>query len=644
LTGIKGQDGIRINLRPNGGRTAMQDVGDTFSGLSGVATLPALFAWRIAQTPSAEAYRHFDSQCGRWASLSWREIAQLVERWGMALDAEALSHGERVAILVPNGIEHVAMDQAALSRGLVPVPLHAIDNPESIVYILEDSGAQVLLIDSLDRWHRLASADDRLKGLKRVVCVHRGPGTEFGDARVVAVERWLDSAVTSANGARHVPDVKPTDLAAIVYTSGTTGRPKGVMLSHANIVANVKACLERVPAEAGDMFLSFLPLSHTFERTAGYYYPVAVGATVAYARSTQHLPDDLKTVRPTVLNSVPRIYERFYARIMEHRAAASRLERAALDLTLMIGGRRFDARQGRNRGPTFLDDLVWPLLKRAVADKVLAQLGGRLRVAVSGGAPIAEPIVRLFLSLGLDVLQGYGMTETSPVVAVNLPDDNDPRTVGRPLPGVEVKIGANDELLVRAESVMVGYWRRPEDTRKAIDPDGWLHTGDQARIDGGRITITGRIKDIIVTSTGEKIAPVDLETAIVSDPLFEQAMVLGEQRPYLAALVVLNGEEWRRATTALAPAMGAAPSREAQRTLLLQRIAKAVRGFPAYATPRAVWWTTEPWTIEAGLVTPTLKIKRPAVEKRFAAAIAALYARHGSAAAGPEAARSAPAA
>jgi long-chain acyl-CoA synthetase len=613
----------------------MQDVGTlTSSDLTGVGTLPGLLAWRIAQTPGAEAYRYFDMRAQRWVSVSWREAKELIERWGAALDAESLAHGGRVAILMPNGIEHVAMDQAALSRGLVPVPLHAIDNPESIIYILEDSAAEVLLIDSLERWHKLAAASGRLKDLKRVVCLGAEGAAPGRDDRVVALERWLPLPGAPATAAPRVAEVNPADLAAIVYTSGTTGRPKGVMLSHANVVANVKACLARVPAEPGDLFLSFLPLSHTFERTAGYYYPIIVGATVAYARSTQHLPEDLKTVRPTILISVPRIYERFYARIMEHRATASWLERAALDLTLAVGGRRFDARQGRHSGRGLLDNLAWPLLKRAVADKVLAQLGGRLRVAVSGGAPIAEPIIRLFLSLGLDVLQGYGMTETSPVVAVNLPDDNDPRTVGRALPGVEVKIGANDELLVRASSIMVGYWRRPEDTAKSIEPDGWLHTGDQARIEDGRITITGRIKDIIVTSTGEKIAPVDLETAIVSDPLFEQAMVLGEQRPYLAALVVLNAEEWRRALAGLTTAGGPPSSREAQSELLLRRIAEAVRGFPAYATPRAVWWTTEPWTIDAGLVTPTLKTKRPAMEERFAAEIATLYARPRSESAG----------
>jgi long-chain acyl-CoA synthetase len=366
-----------------------------------------LLSGRIAATPLAEAYRHFDQRAGSWISYSWQEIGQLIERWGRAIDEERSAYGDRVAILVPNGIEHVAMDQAALSRGLVPVPLHGIDNPESMVYIIEDSGARMLLVDTLDRWRKLASADDRLAGLKRVVCVSADAAAEPGDGRVMALAGWLDGGRALPVGKARAAHVKPTDLAAIVYTSGTTGRPKGVMLSHANVIANVKAAHERLPAIANDVFLSFLPLSHTFERTAGYYYPIAVGAAVVYARSTQHLPEDLKTVRPTILISVPRIYERFYAKIMEHRATASWPERAALDLALTIGGRRFDARQGRGHGPAFLDDLVWPVLKRAVADKVLAQLGGRLRVAVSGGAPIAEPIIRLFLSLGLDVLQGY---------------------------------------------------------------------------------------------------------------------------------------------------------------------------------------------------------------------------------------------
>jgi long-chain acyl-CoA synthetase len=590
--------------------------------LAQVRTLPELLRWRVRATPDAEAYRHFDAAAGQWASHSWRGIDLAFDRWRRALAAEGFAAGERVAILMPNGIEHIAMDQAALSRGLVPVPMHAIDNPESIVYILRDSAASLLLVDTIDRWRILASAGAPTDTLKRVVCADL-QGTEnpaATDHRVVALKSWLERG-QSAEAVTNDAALQPDDLAAIVYTSGTTGRPKGVMLSHGNIVANVKAIDARIAASASDVFLSFLPLSHTFERTGGYYYPIAAGACVAYARSVQQLSEDLKQVRPTVLISVPRIYERIYALIMQHSEAAGRFERELLDLTVAIGGRRFDAR--REGGKLSLSDrMLWPLLKRLVADKVLAQFGGRLRVAVSGGAAIGERVIRLFLALGLEVLQGYGMTETSPVVSVNTVDDNDPRSVGRPLDDVEVRISEDQELLVRGPSVMLGYWNRPEETARIKEADGWLHTGDQARIENGRISITGRIKDILVTSTGEKIAPVDLETAILADPLFEQAMVVGENRPFLAALVVLDAKVWEREKARLAGS-GA----DAETAFLVKRIAEAVKAYPSYATPRAVWWTLEPWTIAAGLLTPTLKNKRPALEHRFAAEIERIYAR-----------------
>ena len=596
--------------------------------LADVRTLPELLRWRVGQTPDGEAYRHFDGKAARWVSYSWREIDAEFERWRRALAAEEFAPAERVAILMSNGIEHIAMDQAALSRGLVPVPMHAVDNPNSIAYIIADSGASLLFVDSLERWQAIVGTGQSNANLKRVVFASNSDATRpeeatANDSRLVALDRWLGSAPV---GDVALPDVelRPDDLAAIVYTSGTTGRPKGVKLSHENIVSNVKAIDRRIAALPDDIFLSFLPLSHTFERTGGYYYPIATGSCVAYARSVQLLAEDLKLLRPTVMISVPRIYERIYSLIMAHRASAGRIERAALDLAVAVGGRRFDAREGNGQLSLF-DRLAWPVLNRLVARSVLAQFGGRLRVAVSGGAPIAEQVIRLFLSLGLDILQGYGMTETSPVVSVNTLEDNDPHTVGRVLDGIEVKLGENEELLVRGPSVMLGYWAKPEETRRVKEPDGWLHTGDQARIDNGRITITGRIKDILVTSTGEKIAPVDLETAILTDPLFEQVLLVGEQRPFLAALVVLNAKGWARVKQKL----GASGSQgeEAERNELLTRIAEAVKSYPAYARPRAVWWTLEPWTIDAGLVTPTLKNKRPAIEHRFAAQIEQIYAR-----------------
>jgi long-chain acyl-CoA synthetase len=596
-----------------------------------VTTLPALLRWRVRETPSGLAYRQFERATARWISYSWSESDREFERWRLALAAEKLDRGARVAILMPNGIEHIAMDQAALSGGLVPVPLHAIDNPESIIYILQDSGAELLLVDSSDHWQAILKAAGGNLKLRRVVCAKLDAPDGGDPGRLVALAHWLQSAQTMT-GPFAAHQIAPQDLAALVYTSGTVGRPKGVMLSHDNILANIRAIGKRLPASPDDVFLSFLPLSHTFERTCGYYYPIAIGASVVFARSVKELPQDLREVRPTALVAVPRIYERAYAKIKEGRAAADPIRRTIFDLALAVGGRRLDARRGVGR-LTVIDQILWPVLQRAVASRILTQFGGRLHLAITGSAPIGEPVIRLFLALGLDLLQGYGMTELSPVVSVNTADDNDYRSVGRPLDGIEVRLGDDGELLVKGPNVMLGYWGKPQETQRVKQSDGWLHTGDQARIEDGRIYITGRIKDIIVTSTGEKIAPVDLETAVLADPLFTQVMVVGENRPYLAALAVLDAQLWDRERQRLIKAgrPGAPERNSAQAAFLLKRIAQAVKSYPSYATPRAVWWSTEPWTIDAGLLTPTLKNKRAAIERRFAAEIEELYAgKHSS--------------
>ncbi|MGC2780197.1 MAG: AMP-binding protein, partial [Bradyrhizobium sp.] len=339
--------------------------------LAAVSTLPGLWRWRVGLSPDNAAYRHFDPEHGGWASFSWRQIDAIVDRWRRALAAEGFAKGERIAILMPNGIAHLAMDQAALSRGLVPVPMHAVDNADSIAYILADSGARLLLVDSDERWDEIAAVGEALPELRRIVCAEMRPARAAGgDPRVIGLAAWLD-AHADAEPPRDDPAIDPHDLAAIVYTSGTTGRPKGVMLSHDNVVSNLKAIHQRLAASPDDVFLSFLPLSHTFERTAGYYYPIAIGACVAYARSVKQLPDDLLEVRPTILISVPRIYERIYSLVMHHRGIAGPIERALLDLTIAIGGRRFDALHGGATKLPAFDRAVWPLLKRLVADKVL---------------------------------------------------------------------------------------------------------------------------------------------------------------------------------------------------------------------------------------------------------------------------------
>jgi long-chain acyl-CoA synthetase len=598
-----------------------------FSFPDGIATLADLFRWRVRQSPAGSAYRQFNTASGAWEGFSWSDMADSVGRWRMSLQGLNLPHGSRVAILLPNGTAAVGVDLGSLTAGLVPVPLHAIDNPDSIAYILNDSEASVLVLRTRKEWEPIAASGEALPHLQLVVMLDeaRDSGGEAGSApKLVSMRSWLSAAQDDGQA----PAVSAEDLAAIVYTSGTTGRPKGVMLTHRNVVANVRSALARVPATSEDVFLSFLPLSHTFERTAGYYLPIAAGSSVAYVRSVAQIAADLKIVRPTVLVSVPRIYERFFAKLQETMAGAGAVTRRLFELAVAVGWRRFSRTQaiGVEGGAAWSDEMLWPLLDMLVARKIRALFGGRLRIAVSGGAPLSSAVAHCFLGLGVPLVQGYGMTETSPVVAVNTLEDNWPDTVGHALPGVEVRIGENSELQVRGDSVMRGYWKRPQDTANIMTADGWLRTGDQASIDHGRVRIVGRIKEIIVTSTGEKIAPGDLELAITADPLFDQALVIGEGRPFLAVLAVLNPEQWKT----LAAGQGIAESEaglngEAARKALLQRIEAATRSFPHYAVPRAVWSTLEPWTIQNSLMTPTLKLKRNNLLSRYQAEIDSLY-------------------
>lgn len=597
--------------------------------LSAIRTLAELTAWRVAKTPQAEAYRQFDEARNTWASVSWQAFGERVGRFSRAMTALGLQHGDRVAVLLPNTLDAVSVDQAALAIGGVPVPMHAIDNPASIAYILADSGAALLVADTKEQWQAIAATGAVPPTLRHVVLRECDKSPQGEAPTVLSLDVFLGRGeVAAVAEAPRGPSEE--DLATLVYTSGTTGKPKGVMLTHRNVLANVKSIQEHLAPRADDVFLSFLPLSHTFERTCGYYLPIACGASVAFARSVTHLPEDMRTVRPTILVSVPRIYERVYAKV-QSMLEASPAKQKLFRLAQETGWRRFCREQklpvGQGGSP-LLDAIAWPLLSRLVAKPLLAQFGGRLRVAVSGGAALSQPIAHTFLGLGLPVVQGYGMTESAPVVAANTPEDNDPATVGRPLPGVEVTIGENKELLVRGPNVMRGYWKREEDTARALE-GGWLHTGDQAAIENGRVRILGRVKEIIVTSTGEKIAPVDLEMAIVADPLFEQAYAFGDNRPFISSIVVLGREPWERMARGLGLDPAKPESLEAPAAVgaALERIRELTKAFPHYAQPRAVALTREPWTVENGLITPTLKLKRNNLVARYADVMERLYRR-----------------
>jgi long-chain acyl-CoA synthetase len=587
-------------------------------------TLPALFERRCQRSPQAEAYRQFQPAMGSWRSYTWGDMHALVRRWRGALAREKLPPGARVAVMLRNSVEWVCFDQAAQSLGLVVVPLYATDNPENVAYILGNCGARLLLVGDTKQWQALAPHAAQLPQLARVLLCTSPATPEAGDL-VRTVDQWL--AGVHETDARNGADADA--LATIVYTSGTTGRPKGVMLSHRNILSNVDAVLRTVPVYREDLFLSFLPLSHALERTVGYYAPMATGSAVAFSRSVQDLAEDLTTIRPTVLVSVPRIYERVYAKIQQGLEAKGAPARQLFAWAESAGWQRFEAAQHRGEPPGPAADLMWPVLRHLVADKLLERLGGRLRIAVSGGAPVSRKLMHCFIGLGLPVLQGYGLTEAAPIVSANRPEDNVPDSVGRPLPGIEVRLGPADELLVRGPNVMQGYWQDPAKTAETIDAEGWLHTGDIGRIDeGGHVYIVGRLKEILVTSTGEKLPPADLELAITEDPLFEQVMVIGEGRPFVSALAVLNREEWGKLAGALeldaqSPASLQQP---AASEAVLGRIAERLAAFPSYARVRQVALTLEPWSTDNGLITPTMKLRRRQLEQRFAGEIEGMYA------------------
>jgi long-chain acyl-CoA synthetase len=586
-------------------------------------TLHGLFLERARRSQDKIAYRYFDNRQSVWVDLSWGQMLEQVARWQAALAQEGLVKGDRVALMLRNCPQWVMFDQAAMSLGLIVVPLYTVDRAENIAYIVNDSQVKVLLFETAEQWQELSGVVGQMGCVQRFVSLDDFKSKE---TRLVSAARYLHTQSVQLQPA--VP-CESNELASIIYTSGTTGKPKGVMLSHSNMLSNIYDGMATFAIYPDDLLLSFLPLSHTFERTCGYYMQVMTGATVAYARSIPLLAEDMLTIRPTLLISVPRIYERIYGAVNTKLREGSPLKRMLFNLAVHVGWARFQHQQGRGGWkPLFL---LWPLLQKLVAQKILDRLGGRLRTAITSGAALAPEISRMFIGLGLPVVQGYGLTETSPIVAGNKLDKNFPDSVGQAIRGVQVRLGEQSALLVKGPNVMMGYWKNPEATRAMIDANGWLNTGDTAHIsETGHIYITGRLKEIIVLSNGEKMPPADMEAAIMHDPLIDQVMIYGEGRPYLVALAVLNPEVWPQvaAKVGVRSDMPESLTDSNVEAKVLRRIARNISGFPGYANVHRVLLLQEPWTIDNGMLTPTLKLKRAAVAQQFSAQIDELYKGH----------------
>ncbi len=592
---------------------------------AGAGSIPSLFSERIRRTPKSPAYQQYVN--GQWKTWSWQDFGETLSNWRRAFASEQLDQGERVAIRLRNCVEWVLFDQGAMGTGLVVVPVFAEDRADNIAYIIGQTESRILFVEDYEQWTAMDAETESLGSLQRVIVLSdENWPDQTSDSRLLTLEQWL------AKG-QGVPDeqvqCEPDSLATIVFTSGTTGKPKGVMLSHTNIVSTAYGGLQSIAVFPKDSMLSFLPLSHMFERTIGCYFNVIAGSSVAFSRSIPQLLDDMAIVKPSILITVPRIFERAYSRIKAQLEEGSSIKKWLFNQAVDIGWQRFEINQGRASWTG--KQIFWPILNKLVASKVRQRFGGNLRFVVSGGAPLAAKISRVFIGLGIDILQGYGLTETSPVLTVNTLEKNKPDSIGLPLANAKLRIGDLGELQATGSSVMLGYWNNPEATADTMTEDGWLKTGDIATIsEHGYISITGRIKEIIVLANGEKVPPADMEAAICDEAIFEQAMIVGEGRGYLSAVVVINAENWDRHAAELGfePADQVDLTSEAVQQWAIDKIAELVQDFPGYANIRRISLSGEPWTVEDGALTPTLKIKRPVLKTRFNSEIEAMYEGH----------------
>lgn len=559
---------------------------------------------------------------GHYRGWSYTQLWETIRHMAFGLRSLGVRSGSKVAICSTNGPHWLVSDFAIMSLGAVSVPIYPTLTGKQIRFILENADVEAVIMETPEMVDRI----DEWPDLVRFVIVVKGRSThplattfsavlERGESESVNVDRW------------GWQQLKRDDLATIVHTSGTTGNPKGVMLSHGNLLTNVEEIQYCVPVSSRDTSLSFLPLSHIFERTCGQFVPIAVGATIAYAENMDTIPQNLLEVKPTVLISVPRLYEKMHQRIQDRVENGSVLQRRIFQWALRVSEERLNGTNGEHGWPIPVSlERKYLTARKLVFSKIHAQTGGRLRMLVSGGAALDPNVARFFALIGLPIIEGYGMTECSPVIACNPLVHPKPGTVGKPLPQTEVRLAEDGELVVKSPSVMMGYYRQPEETAQTMK-NGWLSTGDIAEIDEeGYIRIVDRKKNILVLSTGKNVAPQPIENALCSSRYIQQAVLVGHRRKFVSALIVPDFENIRP----IAEKWGAHTEEEiaqapGTRELIEQEIQRLTTDFAPFERPKKFALLPRPFTLEAGELTPTLKVRTKQVEQRYASLIAGLY-------------------
>ncbi|MEO8564492.1 MAG: long-chain fatty acid--CoA ligase [bacterium] len=573
---------------------------------------------------------------GAYQPITSRTLSERVRRLALGLQELGVQPGDRVAILSENRPEWAISDYACLTASLTDVPLYPNLPPEQVAYILNDAGAVAIFVSDAAQAAKIAVVRSKLPTLRQVITFasERHEGADMTMAEVEAEGAKVDDDARRVRYREHALSVKPDDVATLIYTSGTTGEPKGVMLTHDNLYSNVMAAAIQIPFAGNDVCLSFLPLSHIFERMAGHYLMLHVGCSIAYAESIDTVPADMQTVRPTIVLSVPRLYEKMYARVLENALSSGAIKKRIFFWARAVAERWADVTLAGTT-PRGLLALKYRIAQKLVFSKVQARTGARLRYFVSGGAPLAPEINKFFFAAGLVILEGYGLTETSPLITVNTPAWFRIGTVGRPAPGIEVTIATDGEILTRGPHVMKGYYNKPDATRDAIDSDGWFHTGDIGELRDGFVAITDRKKDIIVTAGGKNIAPQPIENMIKTDKYVSQAVVIGDKRKYSVVLVVPNWdqlEKWAK----IKNLNWSERSQLLEMPIVHAKMEKEVfgkcSGLAKYETPKKVALLEHDFSVERGELTPTLKVKRRVIDKTYHDVIDRLYVEDSAAA------------
>jgi long-chain acyl-CoA synthetase len=592
-------------------------------------TLATMFWSRVeksAGNPAQMFKRH-----GAWTTLTWREVGDIVRELALGLLALGSRPGDTVALLSASRPEWVQADFAIFSAGCVTVPVYPTYPPDLIAYVLNDSGARTIIVEDPGQLAKVLEAREKTPGLEHIIVVTGYEATQ--PPKMVMTWEMLrrlgreNAAVHAGTLAARVAGVKPDDLASIVYTSGTTGPPKGVMQTHGNHIAAQKNSESAAPVEEGWVHLLFLPLAHSFARLESFL-GVYRGLTTAFAENLDKVGENLKETRPHFICSVPRVFEKVYARILAGVEAGSPLKKKIFNWAIGVGR---EVSRHQQRGQPIPPGLA---LTRAIAHKLVfeklhAALGGRLVWAISGGAPLSRDIAEFFHAAGILILEGYGLTETCPAGTFNRPTRFKFGSVGQPLDNVDIKIAADGEILIKGANVAKGYLKQPEATAEVFEPSGWFHSGDIGRIDeDGFVFITDRKKDLIVTAGGMNIAPQNIENLLKADPFISQAMVYGDRKPYPVALITVNPDE----LTKFAREQGILttdPSVVVKHPKVVERVARTVEEknsqLQSYAKIKKFAILPADFSQEGGELTPTLKVKRKVVSNKYMGAIEELY-------------------